>query len=74
MAKLAQAPAPPGRVELAGDRAEDLGRLPVGHAGPAGDRADVSAGHGAGKPAAKAIAEDADRLAFLGAPLGTAPG
>jgi prolyl oligopeptidase len=33
-------------------------------------RTDTSAGHGAGKPAGKAIAENADRLAFLDAALG----
>ena len=36
-------------------------------------RTDVRAGHGAGKPAAKAIAENADRLAFLDAALGMSP-
>ncbi len=36
-------------------------------------RADTSAGHGRGKLTAKAIAEAADRLAFLEGALGIAP-
>jgi prolyl oligopeptidase len=37
-------------------------------------RVDVSAGHGQGKPTSKAIAEAADRLAFIESALGMAPG
>ena len=36
-------------------------------------RVDASAGHGRGKPAAKAIAEAADRLAFIECALGMSP-
>ena len=43
--------------------------LPPG-SGPALLRVDIDAGHGAGKPTAKAIAEKADVLAFLDATLG----
>jgi prolyl oligopeptidase len=41
-----------------------------GGEGPALIRIETSAGHGAGKPTAKIIAESADILAFLGAALG----
>jgi protease II len=44
----------------------------AGHA-PILLRTDARAGHGAGKPAAKAITESADRLAFLDGALGMAP-
>jgi prolyl oligopeptidase len=36
-------------------------------------RVDTAAGHGGGKPTAKAIIEETDRLAFLEAALGVVP-